>query len=89
MITEVLSKETEIMESKVCEHHSGIDEQLKALQISDVKQWTAIEKLQNRLPLWATLFISFLTFLLGISLSNYIKWQAIYSFAGFCKWLFA
>jgi p-aminobenzoyl-glutamate transporter AbgT len=38
---------------------------METLENSDSRQWDSIERLQNRLPVWATLFISFLTFCLG------------------------
>lgn len=43
--------------------------EIAALQRSDVDQWNAIKALQNRLPTWATLMISLLTFLCGILLT--------------------
>jgi len=55
------------MESKTCDLHSGVVEQIEGLKQSDSKQWTAIEKLQNRLPTWATMLISVLTFFLGLT----------------------
>lgn len=50
-----------------CEKHSGLEARIENLEISGKKQWEAIEKLQNRLPVWATVVISVLTFLLGWS----------------------
>lgn len=55
------------MDETVCSAHSGIVKEVENLQQSDKKQWDAIEKLQNRLPVWATLVFSLLTFLLGLS----------------------
>ena len=52
-----------------CEHHSGLENAISNLKESDVKQWQVLDKLQNRLPLWATTVISILTFLLGFSAS--------------------
>lgn len=52
----------------VCAAHSGIESKIQSLEDSDAKQWEAIEKLQNRLPVWATIIISLLTFLLGLSI---------------------
>lgn len=52
-----------------CNQHSGIVSDIKNLKASDAKQWIAIEKLQNRLPTWATVLISTLTFALGVSLT--------------------
>jgi hypothetical protein len=54
-------------ESKVCEFHSGVEKQIETLEANDEKQWTAIERLQNRLPVWGTLVISLLTFFLGLA----------------------
>ena len=48
-----------------CKAHSGIDGRLKNLESDSKEQWTAINQLRNRLPGWATLVISLLTFLLG------------------------
>ena len=44
---------------------AGHAEAIQTLKESDEKQWAAIEKLQNRLPLWATTLISILTFGIG------------------------
>lgn len=55
------------MDDKVCSAHSGIAKEIENLQDSDVRQWQAIEKLQNRLPVWATILISVLTFFLGLT----------------------
>jgi len=40
-------------------------EAIKTLKESDERQWEAIERLQNRLPVWATMLFSFLTFAIG------------------------
>jgi len=45
----------------IATHEEAID----TLKQSDKNQWLAIEKLQNRLPVWATLAISMLTFAIG------------------------
>lgn len=49
------------LEAKVAGHAEAII----TLKDSDEKQWKAIERLQNRLPLWATTLISILTFAIG------------------------
>lgn len=54
-------------EETVCPAHSGLINEIENLRESDMKQWMAIEKLQNRLPVWATLVFSLLTFFLGLS----------------------
>ena len=41
------------------------EEAIETLKQSDERQWEAIEKLQNRLPIWATLIFSLLTFAIG------------------------
>lgn len=50
---------------------AGIDHRRRIIELeeSDRNQWEAIEKLRNRLPVWATVIISLLTFLLGCSLT--------------------
>ncbi len=55
------------MTEKVEERIGVNEEAIETLKASDERQWQAIEKLQNRLPLWATMIISLLTFLLGCS----------------------
>ena len=49
----------------------GVDVQRRVthLEDSDSKQWDTIERLQNRLPVWATLFIAGLSCLLGSALT--------------------
>ena len=51
--------------------NAGVDlsRRVSHLEDSDDKQWLIIERLQNRLPVWATMVISLLTFLLGCSLT--------------------
>ena len=52
------------------EERIGINEtEIESLKDSDVRQWALIEKIQNRPPLWATTIMSFMTFLLGCSLT--------------------
>jgi len=48
-----------------CKAHSGIVQKLTGLENETKDQWTAINQLRNRLPVWATIVISLLTFLLG------------------------
>lgn len=44
----------------------GVNEEaIDTLKKNDIDQWDAINKLRNRLPIWATLLVSSLTFLLG------------------------
>lgn len=52
-------------ESKCGEHEVRLDR----LDIENDKQWDAINQLRNRPPVWATVVISLLTFLLGCSLT--------------------
>lgn len=52
-----------------CDAHSGVVAKLENLEKSDKKQWAAIEKIQNRPPVWTTAVISLLTFLFGCSLT--------------------
>jgi len=48
---------------------TAIDAEIQNLKDSDIRQWEAIEDLQKRLPVWATIVFSLLTFLLGCSLT--------------------
>jgi len=50
---------------------AGIElaQRVYGLEDSDKRQWEAIERIQNRLPSWATLLISVLTFFLGIAVT--------------------
>ena len=43
----------------------AMEEAVDTLKKSDERQWEAIERLQNRLPVWATLVFSILTFAIG------------------------
>lgn len=52
---------TEKIEATVAGHTEAI----KTLKDSDDRQWDAIEKLRNRLPVWATMVFSLLTFAIG------------------------
>lgn len=48
-----------------CKGHSGIDERISKVEAETEKQWKVLDQLRNRLPVWATIVISLLTFLLG------------------------
>jgi len=52
-----------------CKGHSGIDERLSMLEGETEKKWKVLDQLRNRLPVWATIVISLLTFLLGASVT--------------------
>ncbi|ATW24805.1 hypothetical protein [Candidatus Formimonas warabiya] len=65
---------------EVCKEHSGtcanivalgekIDSNAEENREAHKQLWEAINSLRNRLPVWATLFISFLTMCLGWTLS--------------------
>jgi hypothetical protein len=56
-----------MLPNEVCAEHSGLVNETDNLKAEVAKQWEVIEKLQTRLPLWATGVISALTFLLGLS----------------------
>jgi len=53
--------------NKTPEERIGVVESdVHTLKAETEKQWQAIDKLRNRLPHWATLLISLLTFALGV-----------------------
>ena len=56
---------SQVCNSQVCTEHSGMVADIKTLKMSDEKQWKEIDGLRNRLPVWATIVISVLTFSLG------------------------
>jgi hypothetical protein len=56
------------MTAEKCEEHSGCLKAISNLEKSDEKQWEAIKKIQNRPPVWVSMVIALLTFLLGCSL---------------------
>ena len=51
----------------------ALQEKDKELHDIDEQQWTAINTIRNRLPLWATTVISLLTFLAGLLLTLALK----------------
>lgn len=55
------------MVKEECQAHSGVIQQLEALEEDRKEQWMAIDKLRNRPPIWATVVIALLTGLLGAS----------------------
>lgn len=50
---------------------AGIDNRRRIIELEKSRDelWSAIDKLRNRPPVWATAIISLLTFLLGCSLT--------------------
>lgn len=53
-------------DDKPCDVH---EERLDKLEEDTKEQWTAINKLRDRPPVWVTFVISLLTFLLGGALT--------------------
>jgi len=53
-------------EDRPCNVHES---KIERLEQETAEQWTAINKLRDRLPVWATIVISLLTFLLGCALT--------------------
>ena len=51
----------------LCKLHSGFDARLEKVESDTEKQWTVLDKLRNRPPIWATVVIALLTGLLGAS----------------------
>ena len=50
-----------------CDQHSGFDARLENLEIDNRDQWTAINQIRNRLPVWATLVMTLMGTVLGIT----------------------
>jgi len=57
------------MSNGECAVGAGLKRDVAGLHESDERQWTAIDQLRNRLPLWATTVISLLTFCVGVLLT--------------------
>jgi hypothetical protein len=58
------------MTEKTIDEKIGVTEaKIENLEASDEKQWSAIEKLQSRLPLWATVILMVMSGLVGSSLT--------------------
>jgi NO-binding membrane sensor protein with MHYT domain len=55
--------------TEFCSLHSGTLARLDNVEEDNRDQWEAIKNLQNRLPVWATMLISLLTFALGVTLT--------------------
>ena len=51
--------------------NAGVDTRRRVIELEkqNTEQWDAINQLRNRLPVWATIGFSLLTFLLGSSLT--------------------
>jgi NO-binding membrane sensor protein with MHYT domain len=53
------------MVEEYCQAHSGMEQRISKVETDTEKQWKVLDQLRNRLPVWATIVISLLTFLLG------------------------
>lgn len=61
-----MTEGAKMAEERPCDVHTS---KIDRLEKETEDQWTAINKLRDRLPVWATISISLLTFLLGCSLT--------------------
>jgi len=52
-----------------CDEHSGCVSEIENLKASDKLQWEAINKIQNRLPVWATLLLTVMGGVVGWALT--------------------
>jgi len=64
-----MTEETAQLTEEVCKGHSGFHARLSNVEKDTAEQWTAINKIMNRPPIWTTVIISLLTFLLGCALT--------------------
>ena len=53
------------MTKETCAMHSGVVARVGYLETSDTHQWNVIEKLKDRLPVWATLMLMGLCTIIG------------------------
>lgn len=59
--------ENEEKPNGLCRAHSGFEARLSTVEDDTEKQWTVLDKLRNRPPVWATVVIALLTGFLGAS----------------------
>lgn len=53
------------MENEVCKQHSGLMQMVEDVRDDTGKQWTEINHIKNRPPVWCTVVIAVLSALLG------------------------
>ena len=53
------------MDNEVCKQHSGLVQMVKDVRDDTGKQWTEIDKIKNRPPVWCTVVIAVLSASLG------------------------
>lgn len=53
------------MENEVCKQHSGLFQMVKDVKDDTGKQWTEINHIKNRPPVWCTVVIAILSASLG------------------------
>ena len=53
------------MDNEVCKSHSGLVQMVKDVKDDTGKQWTEIDKIKNRPPVWCTVVIAVLSASLG------------------------
>lgn len=52
-------------ETEECKAHSGFEARLSIVEDDTEKQWTVLDKLRNRPPIWCTAVIALLTGVIG------------------------
>jgi len=62
-----------MVRSDDCVVCSGVQANIKSLEESNKEIWMAINTLRNRLPTWATIAISLLTFVCGVLMNMAAK----------------
>jgi len=53
------------MNNEICKQHSGLMQMVKDVKEDTSKQWTEIDRIKNRPPIWCTAVIALLSGLLG------------------------
>lgn len=53
------------MENRICNQHSGLVQAIADVEKDTDKQWTEIDHIRNRPPVWCTAVIAILSGLLG------------------------
>lgn len=54
-----------MVENNVCKHHSGLVQMIEDTKDDTGKQWTEINRIKNRPPVWCTVVMMVLSGLIG------------------------
>jgi len=53
------------MNNTICKEHSGLLQMIKDVKDDTIKQWTQIDHIKNRPPIWCTIVMMIMSGLMG------------------------